>query len=52
MLLAEVARRGCDDRALRHHERAPRLNGETDIFLTDEVERRRAAESGPGLTPV
>jgi hypothetical protein len=54
MLLAEVARRGCHDRALRHDECASRLNGETDIFFTDEVERRRArglwSESDARLT--
>ena len=39
MLLAEIARRGCHDRALRHNELASRLNSETNVLFADEVER-------------
>ena len=46
MLLAEVARRGRHDRALRHNELASRLNGEPDVLLADEVERRAARQPG------
>ena len=51
MLLAKIARRGCHDRALRHNERATRLDGEADIFLTDEVERAREGGVRPGSDP-
>ena len=45
MLLTEVARRWCHDRALRHNELPSRLNGEADVLLANEVERLGTIDS-------
>ena len=40
MLLAEVARGGCDDGAFGENQLSPRLNRRPHIVLANEVERR------------